>query len=318
MKHLIRKISSSKSKIHAHIKMGDDTINIISKTGSIRFIYNGYELFRCDKRASEKIVGMFRDISPYLCKEGCGSDVSVLQRPEDAVALEIVNTSIPAVFGDKKVIVGDIPDQGEGIKQTLSPVGEVSMAQECLVKNLGVLAKKITNVCKMLNALYQDSIMMTRKKLVDTMWGAKVMQGIIDSIKSEMCSDPRWQKIDIYSEMICKSIKRLQVKLSTDLKDVCQEEQRVIAEVLIPNIITNYEALKDLIIKAVMEAGILAHIDADFKKNTSYPANWFFDETMLKGIQQEYEFLLNFLCEIPKIEGRVIDPLDMIRLQFLS
>lgn len=326
MKHLVKNILSSKARILTHMKIGSkEALNIVSSGRNAKIILNGYEIFSCNKnsKSMKKLADVTQNISVRLAERPASTKLVILKDPEDILVKELLEalvTGIEDIFEKDNMNIKNLPKDRADIQKTLNPKQNiaVSLDHSHIMNNLGVLSKKVSNVCKILDAAHQDALMLTRKKLVSTMWGAKAIKNILDEIREEMIQDAKWNKIDLYSEMICKSIRRLQSKLQTNLSEVCEEEQRIISEVLIPNIINNYGSLKELVIRAVYNLGILSNIDEIFKKHTSYPAAWFFDEVMLKGIQQEYDYLIKFICEIPKIEKCAIDPLDFARYRYQS
>ena len=172
---------------------------------------------------------------------------------------------------------------------------------------------------KILAAAKDGASMLTRGKLVSSMWGAKETQCILDDVREKLVGDNKsWDKIDLYSEMLDKSLARLATKFNTDLIEVCDEEKRFAAEVLIPQILDSYDKLKDLLIKCIVSLAPLVYIDEVFKEKTTYPAKWFLAEDVMGGLRQDYDTLIKFLTEIPNIELRVIDPLDFIRAQFIN
>jgi hypothetical protein len=115
-----------------------------------------------------------------------------------------------------------------------------------------------------------------------------------------------------------KSIERLIHKLSTDLVKVCSEEQKMICTIIIPNILSNYEQLRAIVSKALLSLTSLIYVDMLFKKMTSYPASWFMNGNMLEDMKQDYQKLLGFMMQVPRIEQSVIYPLDFMKMQYLS
>ena len=103
--------------------------------------------------------------------------------------------------------------------------------------------------------------------------------------------------------------------MSSDCMSASPEEKKVIGEIIIPAITDNYEKLKNIVINTLVEMPTIVYVDDVFKKFTSYPVQFFFDEDLLDHVRQNYEALIKFVLDIPKIEAKVIDPLDFMRMR---
>jgi hypothetical protein len=149
------------------------------------------------------------------------------------------------------------------------------------------------------------------------MWGASAVQSILDELREEFLAK-YWHKADVYFEVIDKSIDRLNNKINKNLIEGCGEEKKVAAGVLIPSITSSYEGIKEIVIKLVTLLAPLIVIDKTFKDKTSYPARFFIPDGVVDQTQEIFDALIKFLCLVPTIESKVLDPLDFVRVQMLN
>jgi hypothetical protein len=184
-----------------------------------------------------------------------------------------------------------------------------------LAKNVEVLASKLSRAAASIDSARDAGLMITRKKLVESMWGATKMQGILDGVRGRLESSTcPWSKVAVSAEVTSKSAERLCRKLSsTD-----PEDGRMLVNVLIPGINEGYSNIRSVAANAAISLVPLVYIDDASKRNTTYPATWFFDEDIMDGVSQGYDGILNFLLQIPAIESKVIDPLSFVRMRIID
>ena len=187
-----------------------------------------------------------------------------------------------------------------------------------LVGSLQNLYGLVVDLNNTLKVCREDALTLTQGRMVDTMWGAKSMCQMIGEISKEIENNTEWERVEFFTTLIMKSIERLLMKLSSGLSQVCAEEQRVIYTVLIPNILSNYELLKSVASKALLPLSALIYIDTVFKQATNYPASWFMNGNMLEDLKQDYQKILGFMMQVPRIEKSIIYPLDFLRVQYTN
>jgi hypothetical protein len=321
MRHLLKKISASKSKVIVHLKMGNDTFSVISRGERYYSVFDGCDIMSCD---------FSEDVGSKLSKVAFDflTEYASLQKIENITAYRSKQSDdfegffeqLQGLPGAKKIVIKGMPEAPSEIEKTLQPSFDLEKAIDlsALIPKLSDLANTVTSINNLLGVTRDDALTLSKGKLINTMWGAKAMQHMLNDIHSEICANQEWERIEFYKNMILKTIDRLKLKLSIKFSDVCVEEQKMICTVLIPNLIDNYETLKKAIVKAMMDLSMLIHIDAIFKKTTSYPASWFLSGNMLEDLKCDYQKILRFMIEAPRIEQEVIYPLDFLKLQFLS
>jgi hypothetical protein len=185
-----------------------------------------------------------------------------------------------------------------------------------LVENLKIFKRKVKEICGLLMFIAETSTLLTRRKITESMWGAKTMQDIMNKIRGEMFRDSKLERVELLNELMEKSIDRLISKLSTDLESV--NEKVMVSNMFIPDVINGYEELKSLMLNAAVNSAALVYIDESFRKQTSYPAEWFLDPAVLEAFDTGYDTLLGYIMAIPKIEEKVIDPLDFVKFKILQ
>jgi len=321
MKHLLKKIAASKSKIIAHIKLGNDAFNLISRDNKVLGALNGCDLWSFDhsKLMNEKISNVVRDFVAQYLRSSKTASVTILKN-KTSCDYESLYTDLKEIPENKKVVIKFLPDDLSEIEKTLQSEFsfESCIGQKELIASLSSFIVTISELATTLDVCRNDAISLTSGRLVNTMWGAKTMQSMLDSLHEEIETNEKWERVEFFSTMIIKSCERLVHKLSSDLSDVCAEEKKIMGMVLIPNIIANYEHFKQAAITALISISSLIYVDIIFKRLTSYPATWFLSGGMLDDLKQDYQKLMSFLIKVPAIERDVIYPLDLLRLKNLS
>lgn len=326
MKHLIKKVSASRANIITHFKVGDDTLNVVQRDGCVRGILNGYEVFSTphEKEAGTVLGYFLDDLLSNLVSNGKPAQVIVFRKapqsdPEKSYMSKVV-PDLKHTIGPKNVCLKRMPVDASEIRESLVPDFKIekTLNYDCMNHNLKVFGKKTAALCAGLNRVKDDAIMLTRKRLVKSMWGADKVQGILDGIKSDVNTDARFKKLALYNQVMQKALDRLEYKMKTQKFSSDVEEKRMVSEVLIPTVIENYDNLKSVMGAAVGAVTPLVYIDDAFKKHTSYPAKFFLSQELMDALKQDYDGLVRFAVQIPKIEEMVIDPLAFIKLRCLS
>jgi len=321
MKHLFKRIAASNSKVIAHIKMGDDIFNIVSRDGSVHGMYGGCDIFKCAtlNQDNDRIASLVKDFVER-CIAGNKCTGIMILRDKKAEDLSKFTEQLNGIPGLKKVVVKPLPEDMSEVNTSLRSDFDVSklIDYKVLSENIRKMGRQISDLNNTLRVCREDAMTLTHGKLVDTMWGAKSMCQMIGEISKEIESNTEWERVEFFTTLIMKSIERLLMKLSSGLSQVCAEEQRVIYTVLIPNILSNYELLKSVASKALLPLSALIYIDTVFKQATNYPASWFMNGNMLEDLKQDYQKILGFMMQVPRIEKSIIYPLDFLRVQYVN
>lgn len=317
MKHLLKSIKASNCKVLAQFKVGNISYNLntFGKTSNIDI--NGHDIIDCSDADIEydKIAHLLKDliiqgvsltnptsIQAYMRKDTKLSDAIVdgLKNELDST-IRIVNQSME--------IPHSVP-----VKLDL----EKAFAPERFIKKIREFSQTLHDVNETLRVCRDDILMLSCGRLVDSMWGAKKTQKILEDLKHKVAEDKDWDKVEFYVNMIIKSIDRLVHKLDTTLFNVCDEEKKVVNMILIPNILQSFEKIKDIVSNVLKMLSNFVYIDEVFKKNTSYPANWFINSDMFEDIKHDYNNLVLFALKIPRYEQELLYPLDMMRHSFIA
>jgi len=320
MKHLLKKISYSRSKVIGHVKIKDDSLAILSENSSVRYILNGCEVF----------TGPLREASKDVNTSVIASLVAVLKSDDDSKLsfysgdwksapdhyLEKTVNYIKASIDENKFSVykkaTDAKNMEKALNIDVAMPTDIQEADKVIKNNTVVLCSIMRDAMRVLQKALDHGTLLCRKKLVPSMWGAKDTQKFINEIKYQIIDNKcLWSQMEILYVTMTKAVNRLVIKLNENLK----ENAQFITEVIIPDIIKCYEDMKTIIVKAVTILTPLIYVDDIFHKNTTYPATWFFTEEVLDGLREEYNKLIKFLTQIPVIETKVIYPLDFYKLQ---
>lgn len=318
MKHLLRKIAYNKSKVVGHVQLRDSGLTVLSDTDAIKFVLNGCEILNSGKKTASDAVSC--SITASLVKAIKGDDPKKIsfylgdwKESSDKYVASTIK-SIEKVI-DKENISVYKKASDKGIVDSSLSIEQIMPEEICVDKiqhNLSVLSSKMNKAVHTLQKALDHGKLLCRKKVVPSMWGAKDTQKFINEIKYGIVDNQQlWAQMEILYVTLCKSISRLAAKIDEGIK----ENSEFIANVIIPDIIKCYEDMKTIIVKAIIILTPLTYIDDIFQKFTTYPANWFFTEEVLDGLQEEYNKLIKFLTNVPVIETKVIYPLDFYKLQ---
>lgn len=317
MKHLLHNIKTSNCKIIAQFKIGNTSYNLNTIGSNATIAVDGHNIINSSEVGSgyDNIAHLLKDIivkgasiskvesiQTYLDKEADLSGILVegLKKELDS-SIKIVNQSM------------EIP-HNTTVKLNL----EEAFAPNSFIKKIKEFAQNLHDINETLRVCREDISMLSCGRLVDSMWGAKKTQRILEELKTKVSEDGDWEKIEFYVNMTLKSIDRLIHKLSTSLFDVCDEEKKVVNTVLIPNILQSFEKIKEVISRVLKMLSSFVYIDEIFKRNTSYPANWFINADMFEDIKLDYKNLILFALKIPRYEQELLYPLDMMRHSFVT
>lgn len=318
MKLIVRRYANSKADIIGFVKIGNDYLTLLKKGTDLKGILNGCEILSSDIRdkSHQKIASLTGNILAQLCKKNESNQLILYKSHwsnEKYPATTLLNTIIPRIPKGIKVAVKSRPR--EDVKDFL-PIPKIgtSIDSEHLSKNLFVFMRKTANMSVALSNAVRVAQIITGRKLVGTMWGANKTQKFLDSENRKVASlRSNLDTINMHQELMFKGIEKLRTCINE--KSLGIEKRRVIARIVIPNIVDSYCEHKKYASDIMLELAPLLHVDEVFKNNTNYPASWFIDEEVLDNLLEDFEHLASYLGEVPIIESKVIIPLDMLGSQ---
>jgi len=327
MKHLIKRISVLNSEAIGYSSIGGKTFNLIRKGNSIKGFLDGYEVYSIsekDPRFKEAGI-VIASVLDYMFKSSEDKKIRLYKsewkniKESSVNLLEEIIPNLNDSVGNPVVIIRNKPKEERDIRLRAASgfSAEGCIPTEILMNNLEVLKKKISALSSDLEESLDVASTFTRRKLKDSMWGAKPMQQILDSLRSEFLNKC-WNQAYVSLELIEKSIDRLVYKFKSIFDEECFEEKKMVVGVLIPDIIESYAKIKDVVIRLVTLLAPLILMDKTFTEKTSYPAKFFISDEIIEQTQNRFNVLIKFLCLSPTIESKVLDPLDFVRLQMLN
>lgn len=309
MKNLIKKVSSANSTIINQVKVGDRVFTLVKKDKTLRGILDGTEIIASaeDSRFVDKLPKIVFTITEDLLdgekkgikfKQNKGEGID--QELSENMLAEMEKNNIPFKTKNMKSFDPIIPsyDLNEPIEYRL------------VVSKMPGLLQTLENITQILELATNDSMVLTRRKLIDTMWGADRTQKVIDDIRAELIKlSPESDKLNLYYELIRKSIARL----SIFHKRTDEDSIKVINNILIPDILNNFDNVKRFASDLFFVMSPIVHIDEVFVKNTTYPAKFFLPEETIEAIEDDYKLIVEFLNKVPRIEQEILNPLDLLR-----
>lgn len=317
MKHLLNNIKSSSCKILAQFKMGNRSYNLNTIDNNLSIAIDGHNIINCGgvDAGYDKVANLLKD---FVIKGASLSKVESLQAYFDKGS----NLSSTFMEGLKKELDSSIKVVNQSMEiphDTLVKLNlEEAFAPDKFISRIKEFAQSLHDINETLRVCREDISMLSCGRLVNTMWGAKKTQKILEDLKDSVSEDSDWERVEFYINMTLKSIDRLTHKMSSSLFDVCDEEKKVVNTVLIPNICQGFEKVKQVVSRVLRMLSNFVYIDEIFKKNTSYPANWFINADMFEDIKLDYQNLILFALKIPRYEQEILYPLDMMRLNFVT
>lgn len=316
MKLLVRRYANSKADIVGFARVGSSCLTLLKNKTYLKGILNGCEIFSSSGGLHEKIACLTGSVIGQLCvKEGL-DQVTLYKnhwKHQDYPASELLYSVISRTPENIKIATKSRPR--EAITDFLpTPRVATEIDSENLSKNLKVFTRKASNMSiSLLNAVRGAQII-TGRRLVGTMWGAKKTQKYLDSENKKVASIQQgMETINMHQELMFRGIRKLQACINETSLDV--EKRKLIARIVIPSIVDSYCEYKKLASNTMLEISPLLYIDEIFKNNTNYPASWFINEEVLDNMWEDFEHLTSYLGETPAIESKVIVPLDMLSSQ---
>lgn len=324
MKQIIKRYSNIGAEVLGFIRIGNDTIALISKDKDIKGILNGCEIFKTGsiKESQDNIAYVISDLVHNIYSKSKPENFTVYKDhwastnfPMGAVLDQIIVNIKDRV----KVAVKVRSKESSSNYETTLSFGKIN--PEILNKNVAVFNSKMGNACVVIQNIMKYASIIAGHAFGnnDNVWGATNIQKYMDSVKSKIATiRSEIDRLEFYREMFYKNSNTLSLKLASSAVMNNPEERKVISQVLIPDIISNYENVKNLATKVAFLTSPLIYVDGLFRKNTNYPVSWFISDDVILNLKDDYELLINFLQDIPKIESNVVVPLDVYSTQILK
>jgi hypothetical protein len=309
MKNLIKKISSTNSSIINQVKVGSRVFTLVRKGKTLRGILDGSEIVAStvDSCFIDKLPKIVFTITEDLL-DGDNKGIRFKQNKKEELAKSLSEGLLSEISEHK------VPIKTQNMR-SFEPIYPVYDLKDP-VKYSSVMAKIpqtihiLENITKILDIALNDAMVITRRKLIDTMWGANKTQKVIDEIRVELMKlMPESDRLELYFELIRRSVERLKVFHKRQDAD----SVKVINNILIPDILNNFENIKRFASDLFFVMSPIVHIDEVFVKNTTYPAKFFLPLETIEAVEDEYKLIVEFLNKVPSIEQEVLNPLDFLR-----
>ena len=307
MKNLIKKVSAVNSMIINQVMVGNRIFTVVEKDNTLRGILDGSEILVSaeDSLFLERMPRIIKAITEGLLGGGNKS----------------IKVKINKVGGVGEAIseklLEELNSSGMRVKNMrnfapIYPEYDLStpIDYRSVVSKVDLLLNTLENITQILEISTNDSLVLTKRKLIDTMWGADRTQEAIDAIRSELLKVyPESDRLNLYYGLIRKSVSRL--KVLHNRKD--QDSLKIINNIIIPDVINNFESIKRFASDLFFIMSPIVHIDEIFIKNTTYPAKFFLPMDTIEAVEDDYSLIVEFLNKVPSIEQEVLNPLDLLR-----
>lgn len=312
MKYLLKKISSSKFKVITQFKTGNLSYNLNTFDKISNITLNGSEVIDCSEYGfeSEVLTHLITDLLKNGIEKESSKDLKVYHIKKSKITNSILKGLKKELGSSIKIV-----EQSMEIPHKKVLEDPRSFSFDSMKSKMRNFIQAIHDINETLKVCREDLLSLSRGRLIDTMWGAKKTQKIIDNVRDGVLKDEEWERVEFYVNILKQSIERFLYKLIHQSKDK-NEDMKVINSVLIPNILENFEKIKGIISNVLIMLSNYIYIDEVFKKNTSYPASWFINGDMFEDLKLDYRNLILFILKIPHYEHEILYPLDMMRHNF--
>lgn len=312
MKQIIRRLASSGLSVNVRAKIGSTCLDLVDDK-SKRVLINGYDTLGCrGDMPEESFAALLTDMIAKVFKSGEKKAIVMLDGGSDSI-MRSVAKRLSETLGETSV--GDVGNSQDLVVSPAEHKVNSPVNLSALATNAGVLANKVASVASAIKAGHDASLMMSRKKLVASMWGADKIQNILDWTRERVEDQTSpWRQVASSADMLSKSAARLKRKIESEDTD----DRSMVANVLIPCINDGYTCLKSASEAAVVSFVPLVYIGSTCKNSTTYPATWFFDQDIMDSVSQGYDGVLDFLVQTPVMEAKVVDPLESVRVMYGS
>lgn len=309
MKNLIKKVSSMNSTIINQVKVGNRVFTLVKKDHTLRGILDGTEIIASaiDSCFIDKLPKIVFSITEDLLG-GEHNGVRFKQNKEEELAGSLSEKMLAEMERN------NVPIKTKNMRsfEPICPVYDLNepIQYSSVVSKIPGLLHFLENITQILELSLNDSMVLTKRKLVSTMWGADSTQVIIDEVRKELTKlIPESDRLNLYYELIRKSSERLKVFHKRSDED----SVKVINNILIPDILNNFENIKRFASDIFFIMSPLVHIDEVFVKNTTYPSKFFLPVETIEAIEDDYKLIVEFLNKVPSIEQEILNPLDLLR-----
>jgi hypothetical protein len=317
MKQIVKRCLNIGSDVLGFVRIGSSSLSLINKDKDIKGILNGCEIFKVSnfKDSRDSLTYVMGDLiqNIYKNKPECFPVYRNLWSSDKYPMREMLDSIIANVKDKVKISVKVRSKESSSSFDSSFRINE-NINIDVLNKNIRVFDTRIKNASIVLQNFIKNAFIILNHKYgnSDNMWGVGNIKKYMEDIKSKIASnDVEIGKLDFYTEMLERNSNKLSLKVASVSVMNNPEEKKMVSQVLIPDMVNNYEKFKDLTTKTIVILSPLIYVDDLFKKNTNYPANWFVSDDVLMNIGEDYNFLINFMQDIPKIENNVIVPLEV-------
>lgn len=309
MKNIIKKLSAHNSTVINQITVGNRVFTLVKKDNTIRGILDGTEILASsiDRGALEKLPKIVLAVTEDLLN-GDNKCVRFKQNKGEDISADL-STKMLCEMNKRKVKV-DTTEMRSFLP--IYPVYDLKndIDSKDLFKELPNMLHMVENITQILELAINDALVLTKRKLVGTMWGADKTQLVIDDIRKDILELVKESdRLNLYYELIRKSVERLNVFHKRSDED----SLRVVNNILIPDILNNFENVKRFSSDLFFAMSPLLHVGEVFLKNTTYPAKFFFPSETVEALEDDYKLIIEFLNKVPNIEQEILNPLDLLR-----
>jgi methyl-accepting chemotaxis protein len=286
------------------MKIGSDTINISKNGKHFYTLLNRRSVFesKSEKDLINRTSPVISALLKTLCKQGNIKEIQIAKKKDYREMLDMTMKGISDNLGNVEVSVLEmVPDEIED-----NSPAEVRTAN---FKDLQSVNENFLSISENIENLKHVSSILLKTNLPKDMWGSKEVTSVFNSVKSNM--DSMSDSLEHAGTCAEKSEGLLRYLSSFNEKTSNIQQTRTI----VGNILENFSTIKTALSELSQNSHGLYDIDSTFKRCTGYPATWFLNSSILYDFLFEFETLIENLIKMSKIEGNIIGPLLVWKVQ---
>jgi hypothetical protein len=323
MHRLFWKIAKDKLELVGRFNVGDTELSVAVDGNLVVGLVNGYRVVDGNlyENPIERIAPALASIAAKLFRDNWtdGSKIQICSKDWDSAGKYQSQNFLQAMLDnlssfldkDNVQVVGETPAATPAEAAAPQPP-KVSIKLQALLGNLRGYQAQSKEVFKYAERTVERALVITRRKLPESMYGASDLQGTLDSLRSS--AKTLSTLLEERESVIATGAQLAQCLAARLSSGINAEEYKYIKGVLIPGLQKSHDNLQYVVSSIVSGLARLNNIDKTIRTATGSPASFFLPTNVLEDFRDAYTVLVNFLADIPVIESGILAPLDYLRL----
>jgi len=284
-------------KFLAQIKCGSDTFDIIQDEEYSRCYMNKTAVLR----VKNVNIGTFGPIVGTLALSACGPSAKVkIKKDKSNTYNKFIGDIVKTVSDSNQAKIQVLESKPDEITEN-KPL-EVSAA------SLETYRENLEGHCDCFDSILSLSNVLAKTKLPKSALIFKDIEGVMSQVKKALTDlYSRKETMEIAAEHTGTRVGQVIMAMDSNHID-CQGVKKSISN-SVNHIATDFMNMKRLFASVLISHYPLYSVDHLFKKNTGYPATWFFDPSIFYNFTEQYKNASDNLIDMVREEASVVRPL---------